>query len=86
MPASYLSFDKAVPVFFGPRWLLKQDREWRGQTILEANKLNVVGPGCRVTATHFEQVHNHGVHGSLGITGDIMEEAESSDMEDTFSW
>ena len=53
---------------------------------MQTEQLDVVGPGCGVAATHLQDIHHHGMDRGAGIGPDVVQEAESPDVENCFNW
>ena len=86
MPNSDLGLDCCVPGGLGHRRAVLEESEWGGQTIFEAEKLDMVRPGGGVAAAHLENVLHHAVHCRAGVAPDVLKQAQCTDMEDSFNW
>ena len=46
----------------------------------------MVAPGGRVAVAHLENVHDHLVDCGVGVAPDVVEECQSSDVDESFCW
>ena len=70
MPDSDLCLDHGVPGGLGGGAL--EEREWGGQTVLDAEELNMVRPGRGVQAAHLQYVLHHAVYCGCGVAPDVL--------------
>ena len=72
MPDSDLGLDHGVPGGLGDCRGALEEREWGGQTILDAEELDMVRPGGGVPATHLQYVLYHAVYCGSGVAPDVV--------------
>ena len=80
-PRSY----QGVPFLLRASIWLEQNRKRRRKSIFQAENLKMVSPSSRVTVAHFENIYNHGVHSGVWITPNVVQETESSDVENALN-
>ena len=84
MPDGDSGFHQSVPGLLGYWWCAQKDSKRRWESILEAQELYVVGPGSRAaTIAHLEDVGDHVEHSAARVTPDVVNQAESADVEDS---
>ena len=70
MPDSDLGLDHGVPGGLGGGAL--EEREWGGQTVLDAEELDMVRPGGGGTAAHLQYVLYHVVNCEAGVVVEMF--------------
>ena len=86
MPADYLGSYQVIPCFRGTGLSLLQERERRREAVLLAEYLHMIGPSSGAGTAHLQDVYDYGVDSGVGIGPDIVEQAKSSQVKNSFNW
>ena len=82
MPLCDFSLDKAQPGLLWPWWGLEK-RQWRRQTILETENLEMIAPCGGVSLAHGEDILDYFKNCCCRITPDVVEECEGVYVENS---